>query len=185
MHAICHIVHSYKMAEHPLATAPSSRTTCHPDQVCNLVTALVALPFPLQDQALIQRSSLQVRMAHFAHAIPWNVLSAPLARVEAQLRAAVFTLIQRPCEAAGPIAAQIALPLQLGGLGFRHLTAIEAHAALLSALALTHTTMRHGPEAFRPFSPVVHPAYAPLWHTVYDATFDSFLAAGHARGEIY
>jgi hypothetical protein len=74
-------------------------------KVCDLITALLALPFPLPDEVLILRSSLQACMVHFARAILWNVLSTALACGESQLRAAVFALIQRPCEAAGPVGA--------------------------------------------------------------------------------
>jgi hypothetical protein len=49
-------------------------------------TALLALPLPLQDQALILLSSPQGYMPHFACAITWNVISLSLARVEVQLR---------------------------------------------------------------------------------------------------
>jgi hypothetical protein len=63
-------------------TFVSDHLSSRADQVCNLITALLALPLPLQNQALILRSSLQARMAHFARAIPWSVLSALMAHVE-------------------------------------------------------------------------------------------------------
>jgi hypothetical protein len=51
-------------------TFVSDHLSSRANQVCDPITALLAFLLPLQDQALILRSSLQARMVHFARAIP-------------------------------------------------------------------------------------------------------------------
>jgi hypothetical protein len=55
---------------------------------------------------------------------------------------------------------------------------LVASASAISDLALTHTTMLPGVEVFRTFLPSGHPAHVPLGHTICDAAFDPFPAAG-------
>ena len=86
---------------------------------------------------------------HLPRITPWNLVGDSIHRVEAKAAQATFAIMQRP-EQADVRAGQLTLPLRHGGMGIRTTSASEARASFLSAAAMAETTMRDGPQQFRP-----------------------------------
>jgi hypothetical protein len=86
-------------------------------------------------------------------------VAAAVQRAKSKAVDGVFAILGLP-RVEGSLTAQITLPLRHGGLGLSHTCPAEGSAAYLSAVAITHQALRHGPEAFQPFD---GPSGEQLW----------------------
>jgi hypothetical protein len=119
------------------------------DAVCKAMDDLMALPLPTQDQFIILRSSLQTRIAHFPRLAPWHIVEAATLQVQNKAISTALQIMKRPDH---DDTRQLTLPLRFGGMGIQSITASTAHAAFLSAAAMTETALRNGAPQFRPFN---------------------------------
>lgn len=144
-------------------------------KVITLVEKACSLPLSMQNRLLLLRASLQLRMAHYQRALPWEVIAPQTVRVEQAILCAVADIFRLPL-GSGPGAPavdlsqleQLTLPLRHGGFGFRAVSELEAHGAFLSGAAAAQIIMEEGPPSFRPFDGPLGPDLRALWHTVYD-----------------
>ena len=119
---------------------------------CAAIDTLLGLEsLPAQDKTIIMRSSLQMRTAHLPRVVPWAQAQPAVQQLERKTAEAMAEIMQRPV-LTGIAAAQLTLPLSLGGLGIRETSAEEATAGHLSAAAMTEAAMTDGPQQFKPFS---------------------------------
>ena len=143
------------------------------DAVIEQVNKLMRLPLRAQSRCTLLRASLALRLAHYLRTLPWERVSAATRRVEAAIVTALATIfrVSQAAEATREeqlACQQMGLPLRHGGLGLRHVTALQADAALVASVAMAHATLAGGGSACDPFA---GPARAPLeelWHSVFD-----------------
>jgi hypothetical protein len=132
---------------------------------------LQALPLADQDRWILLQGSLQRRVAHLPRGCQWTHVAAAVQRAESKAVDGVFAIVGLP-RVEGPLTAQITLPLRHGGLGLSHTCPAEGSAAYLSAAAITHQAMRHGPEAFRPFDGPSGEQLRPQWASLHSGAGD-------------
>jgi Reverse transcriptase (RNA-dependent DNA polymerase) len=148
--------------------------TAHADskaaEVCDLIDDMMDLPLPSQDQFILLKSSLQMKLAHLPRIAPWNLIGDAIQTLELKTCQAAFQIMECP-ERADLRTGQMTLPLRLGGMGLRMTSESEADAAYLAAAAIAQTTMREGPEQFQPFAGPNAPRLKQLWQEL------------HAKGE--
>jgi hypothetical protein len=130
------------------------------DRACILMDDFHALPLADQDRWILLQGSLQRRVAHLPRGCQCTHAVAAVQRAESKAVDGVFAMLGLP-RVEGPLTAQITRPLCHGGLGLSHTCPIKGSAAYLSASAITHQAMRHGPEAFQPFDGTHKTAKAP------------------------
>lgn len=124
------------------------------DAACDAIDKLSELRsagLSAQDHFQVLKSSLQMRGAHLPRCIPAAQSQPAVAQLERKVAQAAAEIMLLP-ELSGPAAAQMTLPLRLGGLGIRSTTEKVAKASFLSAAALTQAAMLPGPERLRPFA---------------------------------
>jgi hypothetical protein len=118
-----------------------------------LVNTLMQLQLPVQDKLLVLRKSLQVKVAHLARCVPYELAEPALQKSEAAVLTALLSLIGR--QQADLDTQQLYLPMCKGGLGLLCLTdsqGVVSRAGLLAAAALTQSALQDGAEAFQPLS---------------------------------
>lgn len=140
--------------------------------VCKVIEDLIALPLPLQDQFIVLRMSSQMRIAHLQRVTPWRLLKDATLGLEDKASQAAFTIMQRPLDD-DVKKGQLSLPLRFGGMGLRNTSELEAHAAYLSAVAVTEHAMRAGPQTYRPFSGPFAPELTHVWQAIHSEGAES------------
>lgn len=138
--------------------------------VCQFIDDLMGLPLPAQDQFILLKSSLQMKLAHLPRIAPWSLVGDAIQLVESKVSEAAFQIMKCP-DQADLRTGQLTLPLRLGGMGLRMTSESEAHASYLAAAAITQTEMREGPQQFQPFAGPKAPHLTQLWQEL------------HAKGE--
>ena len=138
--------------------------------VCQLIDDMMDLPLPSQDQFILLKSSLQMKLAHLPRIAPWRLVGDAIQTVESKTCQAAFQIMDCP-EQADLRTGQLTLPLRLGGMGLRMTSESEADASYLAAAAIAQTAMREGPEQFQPFAGPNARRLAQLWQEL------------HAKGE--
>ncbi len=134
------------------------------DATCRAIDQLLELPLPAQDQFIILRSSLQMRVAHLPRVMPWDLAEAAVRRVEDKTASAAFRIAQRPEQ---QDRRQLTLPLRFGGMGILATSSSVANAAYLSAAAMTETAMRAGAPQFRPFAGPSAEGLTQMWQALH------------------
>jgi hypothetical protein len=98
----------------------------------------MALPVPAQDRLLLLRKSLQTQAHHLARCLGRPSLAA-LERMQDNITAVIYRLLQRDRDQHPESTEQMQLPLRLGSLGIHCLTdrdGLPCGAAFLSQAAL-------------------------------------------------
>ena len=124
------------------------------DAACNAIHTLSDLrsaELSAQDHFQVLKSSLQMRGAHLPRCMPAAQAQPAVERLERKVAKAAAEIMQLP-ELSGAAAAQMTLPLRLGGIGIRSTTEQVAKASFLSAAALAQAAMLPGQERLRPFA---------------------------------
>ena len=143
------------------------------DAVIEQINKLMRLPLRAQTRCTLLRASLALRLAHYMRTLPWDRVSAATSRVEAAIITALATIFRM---SRGPEATeeeqlacqQMGLPLRHGGLGLRHVTALQADAALVASAAMAHATLAGGGAACDPFAGPTRAPLEELWQSVFD-----------------
>jgi hypothetical protein len=106
----------------------------------------------VQDQLLLLRKSLQLKLSHLARCSEFEHIKSALLKVEQAIMAAILQLIGR--EEHNVDVELIRLPLRLGGVGIQCLTEDEGlvcRAGFIAAAALTQQALATAPESLQPF----------------------------------
>jgi hypothetical protein len=138
------------------------------DAACNSIDRVLEAPLATQDKYMLLRASAQMRVAHLLRLVPWRLVEGAIQRVEAKAAAAAYQIMERPHQG-GASHTQMTLPFRHAGMGIRVTTEMEADAAHLAGVALTDTTMRPGPERYRPFAGPEAPAHTRVWQGLHAA----------------
>jgi hypothetical protein len=85
------------------------------EAVEHLIDTLMGTAVSVQDKLLLLRKSLQVKLAHLARCVEFDLLQPALLRVEAAVQSALLRLIGRT--AADMDIDQLFLPRSVGGVG--------------------------------------------------------------------
>ena len=136
------------------------------ETVCGIIDDLMGLPLPAQDQFILLKNSMQMRLAHLPRIAPWSLVGDAIQLVENKTSQAAFQIMQRP-EQAELRTGQLTLPLRLGGMGLRMTSELEGQASFLAAAAITETAMREGPQQFRPFAGPKAPGLTQVWESLH------------------
>jgi len=118
-----------------------------------LVQTLMDLDLPVQDQLLLLRKSLQVRVSHLARCSEYEHIKEALLKAEQAILQAVLQIFGR--QECMLDVDQLLLPLRKGGLGLHCLTANDGllcKAGYLAAAALTQQALAEGPDSLQPFT---------------------------------
>jgi hypothetical protein len=163
---IAHHVDGLMVAGTPVGTDAFVAASAHKqaDAVCKAMDDLMALPLPTQDQFIILRSSLQMRLAHLPRLAPWPIVEAATLQAESKALRTTLQIMRRPDH---DDARQLTLPLRFGGMGIQSTNASTAHAAFLSAAAMTEIALHDGPPQFRPFNGASAQGLTQTWQTLH------------------
>jgi hypothetical protein len=123
----------------------ADKTLAAAEGVKQLILTLMGLQVPVQDKLLLLRKSLQVKLAHFARCVPYELAATALQQTEAAVLASFLALVGRT--EADLDVAQLYLPLRKGGVGLLELTAhqgVVSKAGYMAAAALALQQWRGG-----------------------------------------
>jgi len=160
------------------------------DKVAELVGKAQELPLAEQDRCLLLRLSLSARLTYAARTAPVGQCAAQVHALLDNAAAAVALGAVAPLLPfkGHTAAAQLHLPLRLGGLGFRRLDPDEHAAAGVASLALAQSAMATGPALFRPLDGPQRPLVQATWRRICERapTISEADDVGdaHARGDL-
>jgi hypothetical protein len=107
------------------------------------------LPSARDRLELLLAGSLQLHMAHLPCISKWEYVEQAIQDTEDRVVASAFASMDRQPQC-GMFHEQVTLPRRRAGLGLRCTSALECHAAYMSAAAWAQISMAEGPEAFQP-----------------------------------
>ena len=145
----------------------AAKTLAAAEGVQQLILTLTSLPVPVQDKLLLLRKSLQVKMAHFARCVPYELAESSFQKTESAVLAAFLALVGRKEDDLD--VEQLYLPLRKGGVGLLELTAhqgVVSKAGYLAAAALAQSALDGGASAFQPLSADGISSLSNCWETV-------------------
>jgi hypothetical protein len=145
----------------------AAKTLAAAEEVQHLILTLMGLQVPVQDKLLVLRKSLQVKLAHFARCVPYELAESAFQKTEAAVLAAFLALVGR--NEADLEVEQLYLPLRKGGVGMLGLTAhqgVVSNAGYLAAAALAQSALEGGASAFLPLSDARVDSLSSTWEQV-------------------
>ena len=154
----------------PIGLVNLTHTHKGAEKVEALVQKLMDLDLPVQDQLLLLRKSLQVKVCHLARCADFEHIEEALLKSEQAIRQAVLQIIDwQECMLDVD---QLLLPLRKGGLGLQCLTAYDGlacKAGYLAAAALTQQALSEGPDSLQPFTGESGGMLEQVWEEVNNA----------------
>jgi hypothetical protein len=137
------------------------------EKTVNLLNTLSSLEVSAQDQLLLLRKSLQVKISHLARCAEFEDVQEALLMVEQAIAQAMLQIIGR--DASMLDMEQLLLPLRKGGLGIQCLTAaagVVCKAGFVAAAVLTQQALSEAPESLQPFKGAAGQNLRQIWEQI-------------------
>jgi hypothetical protein len=115
-------------------------------EVENLANALTSLELPVKDQLVLKRKSLRANIAHYGQ---FHNIQEALHTSEQATSNAILQIIGR--EESMRDMEQLRLPTKKGGVGTRHLTALDGSVCKAGSRSSRTAGARQGTGSFQPF----------------------------------